>query len=117
MDIVREQFLDQLIENLDDFQSKAKETAIYPNENWMEYLSTGLAGEVGELCSKVAKSYRKDKDVNTEELMYELGDIMWFVAQFAGHLGYDLSIVASENIAKLRSRKERGVIRGDGDKR
>tara|TARA_R100000808_G_scaffold17434_1_gene38546 strand:+ start:1276 stop:1608 length:333 start_codon:yes stop_codon:yes gene_type:complete len=109
--------LDELIKDLDQYQSRAKETAIYPDENWMEYLSTGLAGEVGELCSKVAKSYRKDKDVNTEELMYELGDIMWFVAQFAGHLKYDLSIVASENIAKLQSRKERGVIRGDGDKR
>ena len=108
---------EEIIYDMDEYQEKAQETAIYPENNWMEYLSTGLAGEVGELCSKVAKSYRKDKDADAEELMHELGDIMWFVAQFAGHLGYELSEVATENIAKLQSRKERGVIRGDGDKR
>ena len=66
---------------MDEYQEKTNETAIYPDMNWMEYLSTGMAGEVGELCSKVAKSFRKDKGIDPEELMLELGDIMWYFIQ------------------------------------
>ena len=50
-------------------------------------------------------------------LRAELGDILWFVAGIAEVMGWDLSEVAQENIAKLASRKERGVIDGNGDNR
>ena len=50
-------------------------------------------------------------------LKAELGDILWFVAGIAEVMGWDLSEVAQENIAKLASRKERGVIDGNGDNR
>ena len=50
-------------------------------------------------------------------LRAELGDILWFVAGIAEVMGWDLSEVAQENIAKLSSRKERGVIDGNGDNR
>lgn len=110
-------YLNEVFNQLNNYQDMAEKTAIYPRENWMEYLSTGLAGEVGELCSKVAKSYRKDKPVNKEELMAELGDILWFISEFARNINYKMSDVAKYNLEKLQSRKERGVIQGDGDKR
>lgn len=50
-------------------------------------------------------------------LRAELGDILWFVAGIAEVMGWDLSEVAQENITKLASRKERGVIDGNGDNR
>ena len=50
-------------------------------------------------------------------LKAELGDILWFVAGIAEVMGWDLSEVAQGNIAKLASRKERGVIDGNGDNR
>ena len=50
-------------------------------------------------------------------LRAELGDILWFVAGIAEVMGWNLSEVAQENIAKLASRKERGVIDGNGDNR
>ena len=52
-----------------------------------------------------------------EGLRAELGDILWFVAGIASVMGWDLTEVAQENIAKLASRKERGVIDGNGDNR
>ena len=52
-----------------------------------------------------------------EGLKAELGDILWFVAGIAEVMGWDLSEVAQENIAKLASRKKRGVIDGNGDNR
>lgn len=50
-------------------------------------------------------------------LRAELGDILWFVAGIAEVMAWDISEVAQENIAKLASRKERGVIDGNGDNR
>lgn len=62
---------------------------------------------------------RNEQDIIHFEkgLRAELGDILWFVAGIAEVMGWDLSEVAQENIAKLASRKERGVIDGNGDNR
>ena len=49
--------------------------------------------------------------------MAELGDILWFISEFARNINYKMSDVAKYNLEKLQSRKERGVIQGDGDKR
>ena len=114
--VMKESYINY-VSTFDSYQKHAESTAVYPKENWMEYLSTGMAGEVGELCSKVAKAYRKDKPVVKEELMAELGDVLWFISEFARNMDYSLSYVADQNIIKLKSRKERGVIQGDGDKR
>lgn len=99
------------------YQEKAHETAIYPKAAALQYLSTGLAGEVGEFCSKVAKAYRKDAPLATADAAAELGDILWFVAELAGWLGYDLADIATDNLNKLRSRQERGQLQGNGDNR
>lgn len=47
----------------------------------------------------------------------ELGDVLWYVANLATELGYDLSHIASMNTEKLKSRKVRGVLGGSGDNR
>jgi NTP pyrophosphatase (non-canonical NTP hydrolase) len=47
----------------------------------------------------------------------ELGDVLWYVAQLATELGLDLDAVARENLDKLLSRQQRGVLSGSGDDR
>ena len=44
-------------------------------------------------------------------------DVLWYVAQLAGELGYDLDQVAQANLDKLASRAARGRISGSGDSR
>lgn len=46
-----------------------------------------------------------------------LGEIMYNLAYLTQHHQYDLKQVAEINIAKLRDRQARGVIKGDGDER
>ena len=46
-----------------------------------------------------------------------LADIVFEVGGFAKRYGYTLEQVAKINIAKLRDRQARGVIKGDGDER
>lgn len=59
----------------------------------------------------------KDAGYLAEELMYEVGDIMWFCAGLARQFGWSLENVCWANLNKLSSRQERGVIEGDGDNR
>ena len=55
--------------------------------------------------------------VSHVDLMKELGDVLWFVAQFATEMDIDLDEIAEKNLAKLEDRQKRGVIRGSGDDR
>lgn len=102
---------------LNAYQLFTATTAIYPDEVELEYLSLGLVAEAGELAGKIAKWYRKDNEFPAEDVAAELGDILWFVARLADHLGKDLSDIANENINKLTSRQDRGVLKGSGDYR
>ena len=91
-------------------------TAEYPEDRAEEYLVIGLANEVGELLGKYKKQIRGDGDKH-EEIKAELGDICWYLARLVDHYGYTHQEILYENFLKLIDRKERGVIKGDGDKR
>ena len=103
--------------NLDKYQRLAATTAIYPEDKALEYLTSGLTGEVGELMSKVAKWYRKDNAYPHTAILDELGDILWFVSELARVHNCELSVLAQRNLDKLASRKERGALKGNGDNR
>ena len=107
--------------NFSDYQSKAKETAIYPDEFKVTYPALGLAGEAGEIANKVKKILRDDGGHVTEnrrnDLSDEIGDVLWYIAALASDLRLNLDDVAHENIEKLRSRQERNTLQGEGDTR
>lgn len=103
------------------YQWKTHETAIYPKDRALEYLGLGLAGEAGEVAGKIKKVLRDDggviSDAKRLELVDELGDNLWYIAQLARLLQEDLSTVAQRNLDKLRSRSARGTLIGSGDAR
>lgn len=100
----------------DLYQDFTDETAIYPPEKGLEYTALGLASEAGEFAGKVKKMIR-DKTYDTEAMIAELGDVLWYVARAAAELDVHLSDVAKDNVEKLKSRMERGKLKGSGDKR
>ena len=81
----------------------------------------GLAGESGEVAEKFKKLIRdKNGTLNTEdknEIIKELGDVLWYITTIAHLLNSNLETVAKNNNEKLLSRKERGQIGGAGDNR
>lgn len=107
--------------SLATYQLEARTTAIYPSETKVIYPALGLAGEAGEICNKTKKILRDDAGNLTDEkrsqLVDELGDVLWYVANLATDLGVTLEEVARLNLAKLNSRKERGTLKGSGDNR
>ena len=84
------------------------------------YLALGL-GETGEVQGKIKKILRDDNQIISDEkreaIAAELGDVLWYVAVLAAELNLQLEDIASGNIVKLASRKQRGVIQGSGDNR
>lgn len=100
----------------DIYQDFTDSTAIYPPEKGLEYTALGLASEAGEFAGKVKKAIR-DKTYDTEAMIAELGDVLWYVARAAAELDVHLSDVAKDNVEKLKSRMERGKLKGSGDKR
>ncbi len=106
---------------LEEYQEKAKATALYPGAYRLLYPILGLAGEAGEMANKYKKVLRDQDGVlgpeAKEALVQELGDVLWYLAQVATDLGVSLEEVAQKNLEKLRSRKARGVLGGSGDER
>jgi NTP pyrophosphatase (non-canonical NTP hydrolase) len=105
-----------------EYQSLSRRTATYPRAGEdLTYPALGLCGEAGEVAEKVKKTLRDDGGVLTDErreaLSRELGDVLWYLSQVATEAGLDLEEIAAENLDKLFSRQERGVLRGSGDDR
>ncbi|HET8991971.1 MAG TPA: nucleoside triphosphate pyrophosphohydrolase family protein [Candidatus Saccharimonadales bacterium] len=106
-----------------DYQTKALTTIISTDDELKDTLHwvLGINGEAGEVAEKVKKIIRDQNGVFTDEdkseLSKEIGDVLWYLAVFAHQLGYSLEDVASANLAKLSSRKDRGVLGGSGDNR
>ena len=108
--------------DINDYQNFCRTTAQYPNiGNNIEYPTLGLCGEAGEIANKVKKIQRDNDGITSIEtrhkLIEELGDVLWYVAQFATEIDIELSEVIDINIQKLSSRMERGMIKGEGDNR
>lgn len=106
---------------LNEYQVLALETANYPREHEVIYPTLGLAGEAGEVADKVKKVIRDKNGKFTDEIKFEIakeiGDVLWYCATLSYDLGFNLEMIAEMNYAKLKSRKERGVISGNGDNR
>ena len=105
-----------------EYQEKASTTAIYPDAgNNLVYPVLGLVGEAGEVAEKTKKLIRDQKGVVTQDfkdsVKKELGDILWYIAAVSKELDISMDDVAETNIDKLFSRKERGVLQGNGDDR
>ena len=102
------------------YQEDAQKTAIYNDGLRVIYPTMGL-GEVGEVQGKIKKVFRdkegKFDETARKEIGKELGDVLWYLAVLARDLDLDLETIAKDNVAKLKSRQERGVLGGSGDNR
>lgn len=108
--------------NLSEYQRESRKTwSLVHTDHAIVYPTLGLVNEAGELAGKVKKIFRDKGGVISDEdrqaLKYELGDVLWYMAQIATELDLDLQDVANANLEKLFSRLERGKISGEGDHR
>lgn len=108
--------------NFNEYQEKARSTAIYPAQMQVIYPSLGVCGEAGEIAELVKKWIRDESGHNMtaehrDNLTKEIGDVLWYLANLCSDLGINLSDVAIVNLDKLASRQSRGKLHGDGSNR
>ena len=105
---------------LDEYQKFAVSTADPCAENPL-YLAVGLCEEAGEVAGKIKKVVRDHHGFFTagEEaaVAFELGDVLWYLANQAYRMGYKLSDIADINMEKINSRIKRNTLHGEGDER
>lgn len=116
-----------------EYQTQAYKTLAKSEAENISYLVFGLKAKAAELANKLETAVRLGEiEINinneviftrvnssrfTDNLVDELGDVLWFVAMVAWRLGFSLEEVMRRNLDKLADRQSRGVIIGDGDKR
>ena len=54
---------------------------------------------------------------NRDEVIEELGDVLWYIAAMSRQLGFTLDQIGEMNLQKLADRKARGVLKSEGDNR
>lgn len=116
---------------LNEYQKQAMTTCMPSCDNF-SYMALNLMGEVGEFMGKVAKHIRKGEAFIDDGMLYfehnmpaevdealqdEGGDMLWQLMGLFKVMRWDAEKIAQRNLAKLRSRAERGVIDGNGDNR
>ena len=81
--------------------------------------SMGLCGESGEVIDLVKKHLFQGHDLDDENLIKELGDVAWYLAEAATALNVNLSEILEKNIKKLENRfpdgfnSNRSINRGE----
>lgn len=108
---------------LEEYQKQALTTVIASDSEFRDLLHwvLGINGEAGEIAEKIKKIIRDKNgevsEADKAELAKEVGDVLWYLAVFAHHLGVPFEQIAQQNLDKLQSRKARGVLGGSGDNR
>lgn len=80
----------------------------------------GMVGEIGEIHSIYQKIYQGHYE-SPDHILKELGDLMWFIAEYCTAMGVNLDYIMGMNIDKLRSRYpegfevEKSLNRAEGD--
>jgi len=123
-----------------EYQQAAWKTAVFPDvetikridESYWEFSSRsrevrtsisftypliGLIGEIGEVAEKLKKHIRDGTPLDKEQLTKEMGDVLWYWAALATTLHISAEEIARVNLDKLMDRKNRGVLKGEGDNR
>ncbi len=108
------------LKDFDRYQYLSRLTAIYPDQGHnLIYPTLGLNGEAGEIAEKVKKYIRDDRPFPAvrEEILAELGDVLWYLAALCSELDVSMSEIAQSNLDKLQNRAERNKLSGSGDNR
>ena len=108
--------------NFNEYQQLAARTMpkLTDDEMTMHALH-GMAGEIGELHSVYQKKYQGHY-LSCSGVKKELGDLLWFIAEYCTSMGWEFDEIAELNIEKLKARYpngfevEKSINRAKGDK-
>ena len=68
------------------------------------HMVLGMLTETGELADVFKKNLAYHKNIDWINVQEEIGDTMWYIANFCNINGFSLEDILSNNIEKLRTR-------------
>ncbi|GAA2983971.1 nucleoside triphosphate pyrophosphohydrolase family protein [Lentilactobacillus parakefiri] len=89
--------------NFDDYQKAANRT-LMGNEQVLTNCALGLTGESGEVADLIRKYTFQSKKLDHDELVKELGDVLWYLSQISEWADIPFDEVATDNIKRLEKR-------------
>ena len=106
-----------------EYQRQAMRTANknLPADEKLLNAVMGMCGEAGEAIDLLKKHRAQGAALDIDRLAKEVGDCLWYIAEFAEASGISLAEIAQRNIAKLKARypegfsEERSNNRAEGD--
>lgn len=110
------------IETFHDYQNAAARTiggGLSTGDVEMHALH-GMVSEIGEIHGLYQKVYQGHR-FDSRHMKLEVGDLLWFVAEYCTAMGWPLEEIAAMNILKLLERypdgfdAERSLHRREGD--
>lgn len=75
-----------------------------PHGSQILHAVIGLTGEVGELASAVEKFAYYEQQFDSNNVVEEIGDCLWYLVELCDAIGVSLETCMDLNIAKLKSR-------------
>jgi NTP pyrophosphatase (non-canonical NTP hydrolase) len=95
---------------LNEYQQLSKRTlnAELILEDQLVNYSLGVAGEAGEVADIVKKAVYHGHLLDKDEIVKELGDVLFYVAAIASTLHISLDEIAEKNVEKLLKRYPNG---------
>ena len=85
------------------YRDFTRRTARYPKRREKEYLMIGLMNEAGEVGGAYKKEIR-DRVDNTDLIIDELGDVLWYLTRLCDVYGVEISELMVNNMDKLFNR-------------
>lgn len=95
--------------NFSEYHKLAQRTS--NTKNYRDKINNGvmgLNGEAGECIDIVKKWTYQGHSLDVDNFIEELGDVLWYIAECATGLGYNLDDIATRNIDKLKKRYPKG---------
>jgi NTP pyrophosphatase (non-canonical NTP hydrolase) len=89
--------------NFDDYQKAANRT-LMGNEQVLTNCVLGLTGESGKVADLVRKYTFQSQQLDHDQLVKEMGDVLWYLSQISEWADVPFDEVASDNIKRLKKR-------------
>jgi len=95
--------------DFNEYQKNALKTASVKEKNRLVLNGVmGLAGESGECVDMLKKHLFQGHQLDSEKMLDELGDVLWYIAITAEGLDLKLDDIARHNNEKLAKRYPQG---------
>lgn len=94
--------------DLDDYAKWLTETEFDTRARDIASLSwaSGISAEAGELLNLIRKTSFRNKHIDRDELISEMGDVLHYLMRLMAHYNLDIMQVIAFNVTKIDKRLE-----------